>query len=1464
MKKTKKWTLGLVLVGLSLGISSAGGGMSIYGGIYTTSEDIQADVYAPIGTRLRLEKVLDPAAFLTSTPDPRKPKLPAADAMQLVKTLKVGDNETVKIGHLPSGVYLLRSATTAAPIIVSNLGMVIKRDTEKALVYTADRQTGEIRNAKITAFRQNQSVTSAGGLAQFKGKMTENQVFLAHSGNDWAISGSSWNSYAVPTTLGYAYTDRPIYRPGQTVEFKGVLRKPISLVPLANTAVKVRITNTDGDELYSRTLTTNAFGSLADNLTLTAAAKLGNNNITFTPAGSKEGNVLFAGSFDVQEYQKPEYAVTVKSTQANAVQGDKISVRVSAQYLFGGNLAGAKVTYNVTRAPYYAPGFDTDSLLLDPDGEGQDYGSDLVIRDTARLDANGNLEVMVPLAKTPDGQPMSYRIEAEVEDESRKTVTSQTRVIAYPAALNVQAETQNYIYEAGQPIDVSLDTRDLKNVGQAAPVTVELIRQEWVKVGQNWKNKETRMDRREVKTGADGTAQTKLNTPEGGGYVVRASVKDAQGRTSSTDSFLWITKAGEALNWYVRDMGVKLDKKTYAIGDTATILITNPKPGAPVLLTLEGDKLRSQMVLKGSGAVLTYKTKVTADMVPNIYVGAASMGNGHIYSNTRNLKVPRTDTDLKVTVTPNKERYAPGDKGTFKVNVKSAAGAGVGAELAFGVVDQAIYLIQRDSAQTMNQVYGVERDNLVGTDSSSDFYFDQVGPAATAPRKPMTSAAFAQNKSDAAAKTEAGETPPRENFKDTIVWIPNLLTDANGNATVDVTFPDNLTTWVATARAQTKEPRFGQTTASALVTKDVVARLSLPNFLVRGDITTLAGVVNNTLPQAITGTATAKLNGLTALSGAALKPAGETVNIGANGRNRSDFVVKANTAGLADVTFGIKTNSGSDALKLPLPIKTRGYAEQRSVTGSGKNPSMAFTLPAETNPQSTQISLSITPSLLSAVAPALEYLVGYPYGCTEQTMSRFLPALLVRGDLGDVALPADIKGNLNDIINVGLARLALFQHEDGGWNFWENDDSTLEMTAYVTEGLLRAKKTGVKVNNKMLDSALKYLTKNVSDAKARQAERARAYRALAEAGRADKAQILNFSRKPDLEPYAQAQMVLALLAIKEPAAAKSVLSSLKAKNISKNGLVHWEKPKHTGDYWWFDFWDDNNIQVTASVLEAIAKAEPTSDLITGTSQWLLQQRRGPQWISTQDTTSVIIASLALPKPAASANQTVEVLLDGKSVGKVEVGNKAGTLELSPQLAAGAHNLTVKGAADGAIVAAQVKYSREPANLSGTGDAFNLTRSYERLVPAWDKKDERYTYTRVPLQKNGQLQPVKVGDLVLVTMNIQPKNHSARYLMISDPIPAGMKALDERALAITGLKQDDNYEWNWNYWYAGRDLRDDRVDLYADYLAGRQAVTYVLRAQTPGTYTALPTHAFLMYNPDQETYGPAATFTVVDK
>ncbi|EYB67286.1 hypothetical protein DEIPH_ctg045orf0017 [Deinococcus phoenicis] len=1455
---------GLLAALLTVGLAPAQPPVSLYGGVFRPGQAVRVGVNAPPRTALRLERVTDPLAVFGGTPDPHQPHLPPGTPTTLVRTLRTGGQNygDVNVGPLSAGLYVLRAGRAGTLILVSDLGLVVKRDRNAALLYAADRGSGVTRAARVWRLGPaggSNALASPDGVAKFTAPARDGEFFLARFGNQWAVSGANWNSYAAPKVRGFVYTDRPVYRPGQRVAFKGVLRSGQTLRPLAKQSVRVTVFSPFDESVFQKTLTTNGYGSFSADLVLPAGAKLGEYRFEVRASGAGEQTSDVGGTFAVEAYQKPEYAVTVTPGKARAVQGDKLSVRVSARYLFGGNVGGARVTYNVTRAPYYPPGFDTEQDLP-PDPEGQEYGSDLVVREETRLNARGDLDLTLPLERDAQGRPLSYRIEAEVEDESRRPVSGFARVLAFPASVNVEARTDAYVYDAGKPIQVTLDTRNLAGAGQADPVTLDLVRQEWVKIRGEYTLRETRVARTTTRTNARGEGAATLTARRGGGYLLRATVRDERGRVSTFENFAWVLKPGEDWGWNYRDLTLRPDQRSYAPGDTATVLIGNPRPGSPVLVTLEGDRLRRSAVLRGRGAALTYTFRVTPDMGGDVFVAAAALGDGNFYSSQARVRVPVRDAELKVEVTPGQAKYRPGQTGHLAVQVRDAAGRGVPAELTLGVVDQAIYLVRPDTSTPLLSVFHAPRENVVGTDSSVNFYFETGRlPAPTAAR---SEAAFGQGKTGDAAQTDA----PREDFRDTILWVPNLVTDDQGRAELSVRFPDNLTTWVTTARAQTVSARFGQTTATTLTTKDVVARLSVPPFLVRGDTATLAGVVNNTLPRSVGGFATAQVQGLTPLGGTVFGQPGAPISVPAGGRVRQDFAVRADTAGTARVTFGARTPGASDSLRLPLPIKARGYDAALTAVGAAGQ-SVPLRVPADANLTTARLRVFVTPSLLDAVAPALEYLVGYPYGCTEQTMSRFLPALLAREALGPGAIPAGVRRDLPKITDLGLARLSNFQHDDGGWGFWQYDASTLEMTAYVTRGLLRARQLGVKVDNRVLDRALVYLARHVKDGKEPQGARATAYRALAEAGRADPAPLAAFARRTDLAPYALAHLALALERTGQAQAARDLLDRLKARRVGvQNGaLVRWDAPRH-GDWLWY--WEDNGIQTTAAALEALARLDPESPLIPRASQWLLANRRGPRWLSTQDTTSVVTVALALKqKPGQNRAASSRVHLNGQPVG--QVAGTAGLDLTGAELAGltrGENTLRVDGAR-GASFAAELTFAREPRTLPGDASrGFTLARTYQKLDPVWDAARQRYTFRRTPLLKGGQLQPVTVGDLLLVTLTVRPQHNGARYVLVSDPIPAGMQALDDRSLAISGLEngaQED--DWSaWNFWYAGRDLLDDRVDLYADFLSGTQKMTYVLRARTPGTFTALPTHAFLMYDPDVQGYAPAATLTVRDR
>src|SRR5579885_2888062 len=146
-------------------------------------------------------------------------------------------------------------------------------------------------------------------------------------------------------------------------------------------------------------------------------------------------------------------------------------------------------------------------------------------------------------------------------------------------------------------------------------------------------------------------------------------------------------------------------------------------------------------------------------------------------------------------------------------------------------------------------------------------------------------------------------------------------------------------------------------------------------------------------------------------------------------------------------------------MEMSVPVNPLGVKSGASRSGVLTSDAASFTLPLPQNaaPFGRTLAVSATPSLAGALFGALDYLSTFPYGCTEQIMSSFLPNLAVEQTLNQLHIQSSIdQATLNARVTAGLARLYEFQHPDGGWGWWPTDESSVFMTAYVVSGMNQA------------------------------------------------------------------------------------------------------------------------------------------------------------------------------------------------------------------------------------------------------------------------------------------------------------------------------------------------------------------------------------------------------------------------
>jgi uncharacterized protein YfaS (alpha-2-macroglobulin family) len=817
------------------------------------------------------------------------------------------------------------------------------------------------------------------------------------------------------------------------------------------------VTDSANKAVFSKAIPLSAHGTLAADLVLDADAALGYYNIDLRGAAG-------GGSFYVEDYKKPEYQVTVKSPARHLLQGNAIQANIEARYFFGEPVAGAKVTYVVhTSIHYWGDSSDEDDSGGTAEGDSGDsddtWDQTEQQEHTGVLDANGRLTVTLPTRIDDKYNDQDYRIEARVTDAANREVSGHTTVLATYGSFRVSAEPASYMYEAGQTVKVKVTAQDYDGKPVQTPVHLVAAQVNWDSVTHFRSEKQVAAS--DATTGADGTALLELpmSAAGNGNYEVTASAQTPENRTIHGKSWVWIWSG--AGTWYQPNAQAQIvaDKKSYKVGDTAHLLLVTGLKESWAVVTVEGDSVQSRQLLHATGESFAFDVPITQKGQPNLIVNALLVHENQVITAQKSLKVPPVERILAVTVTANKNQYEPGDKANFDVYAADAQGKPVAADLSFGEVDEALYSVRPDTTEGMVAFFYPQRYVYLQTQTSFEFFFSgQAGKKS--PLLAEMQGLYHPRLAQVKPGSDLVVPKVRKAFPDTAYWNPDVRTGPDGHARVEFDFPDALTTWRTTVRAMTDDGKAGGAVTRVLVRKNLIVRLAAPRFFRQGDETVLRVIAHNYLATAKNVTFALDVTGVDLMSGQT-----QTVNVPAKGEGYVDWRVRARTTGNAVLTAKALTDVESDALQMTLQVLPFGV-ERRSVgsgvvfSGAGQN-QWSYSFPSNSDAGTRGLTITIAPSVAGTVFDALDYLTSYPWGCTEQTMSSFLPDLITIQaiDKLHVSSPTDRK-TMDTMVKAGLERLKSYQHDDGGWGWWPDDSSRVFMTAYVVNGLGQAKSAG--------------------------------------------------------------------------------------------------------------------------------------------------------------------------------------------------------------------------------------------------------------------------------------------------------------------------------------------------------------------------------------------------------------------
>jgi alpha-2-macroglobulin len=1410
----------------------------------------------------------NPEAYFAEAPLLNKDQL-VLSFLQALPNKNNWSSATVPIRVRDKGIYLVEAVNgklrAYTIVIKSDLVAITKSGKSRLLGYVVDRQSGEpVADAEITAMTRNgtpQAVkTNAQGIAEIPGPKA-----TASAGDDFRLvvrkrsdvtlaAISLWNfGDAATAWMGYIYTDRPVYRPADTIHFRGILRipkTPVGYAIPADETVAVQITDPDGKSVYEKRVTANQNGIIHDEFTIDRSAALGNYYVQVS-----RGQGAMTGNFEVQEYKKPEYEVHVTPEKSRVLEGEKVAATIDARYYFGEPVAGAKVEYSIYRSRYWYPLWRDSEEELETDESGYESefaAGEEVLKSEGQLDTDGKLRIQFDSTVSDEGIDYRYRIEARVTDEARREISGTGWMIATYGNFMVNVEPQEYIFEPSGSAELKISAFDYE--GRPVATSISLALKRWTFVNRTASQPVLRTV--EASTGSDGAGTARVPLPaQGGSYEVEASAVTASGRRVRHGTFLWVAASGPDSIWAGASKSVQIvpDKKSYRPGDKARILIVTGQPHASILVSIEGRDVRKYSVLRSPGSTAMFEYMVSKDDEPGFFMTAQLVRNGQMYRGQKRIKVVPDDHCLNVDMVTDKPQYQPGETAGYELKVTGADGKPVSnADFSLGVVDEAIYAIRPDPAPDLLKFFYGSDWNAVNTEDSLNYFFN--GEAGT--RRMLLAVSPARQARLAQLKQQQLVLPKiRKIFPDTAFWAADLTTDANGRARTRVTFPDSLTTWRATARGATATNQFGGATLKTVVRKNVMVRLALPRFFVQGDETVISAIVHNYLPSAKQARVSVSLQGLEVLNGSTT----QEVELPSHGEVRVDWRVKTRQVTEAKINGQALTNQESDAVEMTLPVHPQGISVRQAKGGTlsnGGTAAFTVTFPADAEPGSRSVSIRLSSSLAGSIFNALDFLTSFPYGCVEQTMSSFLPNLMVGNSvrLPGVAEPIDRK-QLDAQVKAGLERLYSMQHEDGGWGWWASDDSQAFMTAYVVVGLAEAKAVDISVNQNALDRGIAWLKKNIGKGTAAQPDlRAYVVYALGVSGNIESTELNSlFSERSTLSPYAAALLGLALENAKDRRAATVA------------GEVERNAKQNADEAWWpasrdemLDFEADITPEATSYAMKFLTHEHKDSPLLPKAALWLVNHRnQGYWWTSSKQTAMVIYGLIDYLKNTNELNPkfTANITVNGQPVStqSFQASSPSQAPEIflpEEKLQRGANEVKISMEGEGRLYYAVsgTHYSNQ-AKLERQGAvSLNILRDYFRLTST--KESGQIVYDLSAL--NG---PVSSGDVVAVRLTVTGSDW--RYLLAEDPIPAGTEFIEKDHLFAIRNRPP----W-WRYAFTRRELHDDRMAIFQTYFSqGQQQYFYLLKVVNPGLFHASPASVQPMYQSGIQATTEARTLEV---
>jgi alpha-2-macroglobulin len=1331
-----------------------------------------------------------------------------------------------------------------------------------------------------------------------------------------------------PEVLCHIFTERPVYRPEETVHIKGYLRLRAGghLKPIADEGLVV--VNGPGDLVWRLPVKVTAAGSFYHAFNqaklptgvYTASFELSGG--AATGAGNSYGKV----SFRMEAYRLPKFEVQLHA--ADVVPLDReFKVGATATYYAGGRVSGRPLAWRVTQFPYSWTPRRLQGFLYSSDGR---FSRADRFQSTPRLerqdttDATGAASLVLNPAVEPTAQPRTYVVEATITGADDQTVTAARAIVALPPFV-LGLKVPRYVERATriQPELVVVGPDDKPLAGQ--PVTVRLLRRQWHSHLQasdfsdgvaRYRTDvvDEKLTELEATSGA-GPRPVSLALPRAGVYVVEVEARDRLGRTQVVAVDLY-AGGEQPVTWAKQQAGalaVVADRSEYRPGETAALVLESPFQHGRALAVIEAPEGNVYQWLAVEGGTAAFKVPIHGSYAPRLPVhfllergrvpgtapqpgSAADLGKPATVAATTWLKVAPLDNRVEVKLAyPAKAR--PGQKIEIAVSLADPQGRPLPGEVTLWLVDQAVLALGREQR----------------LDPLPDFITRVVSRLTLGDSRNLAFGflPFAENPGGEVSAKEPGSlldrVTVRRNFKPVPYWNPGILVGPSGTARVTVELPDDLTNFKLRAKVASGPERFGFGSGEIAVRLPVQVQPALPRFVRPGDRFKALAIGRIVEGEGGPGAAEIRATGVE-LAG----PARQELRWNAKDPARIEFPVSVPTPAFgpdgkparADVTFRFAVERASDhatdgaEVKLPLRDDRRRITIRllRDLADGGTLELPALPEPARPGSVRRSVLVSDQPALVR-MAAGLDFLLAYPYGCTEQRLSRARAELALtrlRDLLGEAGDDARLRRDVADTLD-WLGRVV---GPDGLVAYWPGGTGRVSLTAWSLEFLVEARAAGYSVDDKLWDRLSRSLEQSLRtdyghfiDGESF-AERSWALAALTAAGKAQPAYAAELARKAellDLEGVSEVLQALARSGGAETAPAAGVLVRrlwgglvlrLHGGRQVYGGLQEGRGHPPAGGLIL-----PSETRTVAEMTRALARHDGADPRLATLVEALVTLGGDDGWGSTNADAEALLALGELLRPpfAGSVPRALEVRLGkdrrtlalgprapvGSVIATGEDAALAGSVTVAARPAAaatgsaGAAGTAAAARATGAAAAAPGAKSQGAGTAGESGGRPVAVRVETSWLPAADGaqvaaaaagfvvsrellavRGEDVPPERLPLAAAGTVFRLAVGDVV--EEHVQVVNPKERhYVAVAVPLAAGMEPLNP-SLATAPPEARPRGALSLQPTYAA--YLDDEVTFYYDTLPkGTFDFYFRTRAATEGSFQQPAARAEAMYD-----------------